>query len=324
MGIFSRYQRSLVKDPAMTSGMPALPERVTFETAAAHACTQVPVASPGARAGDIRQALVGQRYENATHIVVCEASMFRGILRLEDVLTAPAAAPASTLMDAAPPVVAPGVDQEVAAWQAVQHAESALAVVDVNGRFVGLIPPHRLLAVLLSEHEEDLSRLGGFLKNTSMARHTSEEAILRRFWHRLPWLLLGLAGALLAADMVGWFEAQLQDNVLLAFFVAGVVYLADAVGTQTKTVVVRGLSVGVAIQQVVWRELLTGVLIGIALALVALPVVYWRWGKGDVALGVSLSLLAACSTATIAAWPCRGASSVLVSIRPWGVGRWPP
>jgi Mg/Co/Ni transporter MgtE len=49
-----------------------------------------------------------------------------------------------------------------------------------------------------------------------------EEAILRRFWHRLPWLLLGLVGALMAADIVGWFEVQLQNNVLLAFFVAGV------------------------------------------------------------------------------------------------------
>lgn len=285
----------------MTNGTGSLPERLTFETAAAHASTQVPVAAPATRAGDLRQALVGQRYESATHIVVCEAGTFCGILRLEEVLAAPAEAVVNTLMDATPPVVAPGVDQEVAAWQAVQHAESALAVVDAEEHFVGLIPPHRLLAVLLSEHEEDLSRLGGFLKSTALARHASEEAILRRFWHRLPWLLLGLAGALLAADIVGWFEAQLQGNVLLAFFVAGVVYLADAVGTQTETVVVRGLSVGVAIPQVVWRELLTGLCIGVALALVAYPLVYWRWGAADVALGVSLALLAACSTATIAA-----------------------
>jgi len=285
----------------MTNSTCSLPERLTFETAAAHACTQVPIAAPAMCAGDLRQALVGQRYESATHIVICEAGSFRGILRLEDLLAAPAEAAVSTLMDAEPPVVAPGIDQEVAAWHAVQHAESALAVVDAEGHFVGLIPPHRLLAVLLSEHEEDLSRLGGFLKNTSIARHASEEAILRRCWHRLPWLLLGLAGALLAADIVGWFETQLQGNVLLAFFVAGVVYLADAVGTQTETVVVRGLSVGVAITQVVWRELLTGVLMGVVLALVAYPLVYWRWGAGDIALGVSLSLLAACSTATVAA-----------------------
>jgi len=285
----------------MTNNTDVVPERVTLETAAAHACTQVPIASPTSRAGDIRQALVGQRYENATHVVVCDAGKFRGLLRLEEVLAAPADAPASTLMDVEPPVVAPGVDQEVAAWHAVYHAESALAVVDAEGRFVGVIPPHRLLAVLLSEHAEDLARLAGFLKQTSMARQTSEEAILRRFWHRLPWLLVGLAGALLAADIVGWFETQLQNNVLLAFFVAGVVYLADAVGTQTETVIVRGLSIGVAIKQVVWRELLTGVLIGVTLALVSFPIVYWRWGAADVALGVSLSLLAACSTATIAA-----------------------
>ena len=52
----------------MTNSMGVLPERVTFETAAAHACTQIPIASPTARAGDIRQAMVSQRYESTTHI----------------------------------------------------------------------------------------------------------------------------------------------------------------------------------------------------------------------------------------------------------------
>ncbi|HSE37663.1 MAG TPA: magnesium transporter, partial [Blastocatellia bacterium] len=135
---------------------------------------------------------------------------------------------------------------------------------DVEGRFVGLIPPDRLLAVLLSEHEEDLARMGGFLKETAVARGASQEAVRRRFWHRVPWLLLGLGGALLAADIVGWFETQLREKVILAFFVPGIVYLADAVGTQTETVVVRGLSVGVSLQQMVRRELLTGLMIGVA------------------------------------------------------------
>jgi magnesium transporter len=204
-------------------------------------------------------------------------------------------------MDADPPVVAPGIDQEIAAWQAVRHRESALAVVDASGRFVGLIPPHRLLAVLLEEHEEDLARIGGFLKDTAAVRHASEESVPRRVWHRLPWLLLGLAGALVAADLVGWFEAQLRVQVMLAFFLPGIVYLADAVGTQTETVVVRGLSVGVRLRRVVGRELVTGLVIGVALGLIALLLVWWRWGEGALAVGVALSLLAACSTATLAA-----------------------
>jgi len=82
------------------------------------------------------------------------------------------------------------------------------------------------------------------------------EPVERRFQHRLPWLLVGLAGALLAADFVGRFEGHLQETVMLAFFIPGIVYLADAVGTQTETIVVRGLSVGVTMQRVVvhWRR----------------------------------------------------------------------
>jgi magnesium transporter len=204
-------------------------------------------------------------------------------------------------MDREPPLVTPGMDQEVAAWTAVRHEESALAVVDGARRLVGVIPPHRLLAVLLSEHEEDLSRLGGFTKHAVVARATSEERVQRRFRHRVPWLLLGLGGALLAADFVGWFEAQLQHKVMLAFFIPGIVYLADAVGTQTETVVVRGLSVGVAMRTMAMRELLVGLAIGLALAAVAWPVVWWRWGEADVAMSVGLAVFAACSTATVAA-----------------------
>jgi magnesium transporter len=251
--------------------------------------------------GDVRDILAGQAYDCASHIVVCDAGLFRGVARIEDVLSASAELRVDSVMDRRAPTVAPGVDQEVAAWQAVRHQESALSVVDRQGRFVGMIPPHRLVAVLLSEHEEDLSRLGGFLSDASAARATSEEPAQRRFRHRLPWLLLGLGGALIAADVMGRFEAQLQINVLLAFFIPGIVYLADAVGTQTETIVVRGLSLGVPMGRMVWRELIAGLAIGAVLAVVAGPFVWWRWGDAAVAVSVGLAVWAACSTATVSA-----------------------
>jgi magnesium transporter len=274
---------------------------VTFETAAENACIDVPVFTPSHRVGEVRRALMERRYECTSLVVVCERGKFRGVVRLEDLLAAPAGTALDALMDRNAPVVAPGADQEIAAWRAVSHAESALTVVDREGDFLGVIPPHRLLAVLLSEHEEDLTRLGGFIKGTAVARTTSEEPVQRRFQHRIPWLLVGLVGALLAADIVGWFDAQLQDRIMLAFFIPGIVYLADAVGTQTETVVVRGLSVGVPIRRILVRELLTGFAIGLALAAVAGPVVWWRWGEPQVALAVGLSVFAACSTATLTA-----------------------
>jgi magnesium transporter len=87
--------------------------------------------------------------------------------------------------------------------------------------------------------------------------------------------------------------------LILAFFVPGVVYLADAVGTQTETIIIRGLSVGVPVRRIVGRELMTGALAGLALALLFYPVALVRWGQPDVALSVAISLFAACVVATV-------------------------
>jgi magnesium transporter len=263
-----------------------------------HATTRVPTADADASVEMIRAALLDREFDSAIAIAVCRGKELVGIIKLETLLSAPREAKAADLMDRDPPVVAPGTDQEAAAWTAIHRGESTLAVVDEQRRFVGLIPPERLLQVLLEEHDEDMARLGGFLKGASSARLASREPIARRFWHRVPWLMLGLVGAFAAAGIVGSFESELQENVILAFFLPGVVYMADAVGTQTETLVVRGLSVGVPIGEVVRREILTGLLVGIALALAFVPVALWRWGKGDVVVAVAISLFAACSIAT--------------------------
>ena len=270
-------------------------------TASEHVCRLVPVTPPDADALALRESLQGVHFESATHIGVCEDSKLVGVLRVEDLLAALPDTKIRDIMDADPPVVGPGVDQERAAWKAVQHGESALAVVDNGGRFIGFIPADRLLAVLLHEHEEDIARLGGFLHDTSMARAASEEPILRRFWHRIPWLLLGLAGALVAADILGAFERQLQANVILAFFIPGIVYLADAVGTQTEAVLIRGLSVGVSIGRVLRSEVVTGLAIALTLAFVFYPLALWRWNGGGIAVAVSLAIFAACATASTVA-----------------------
>jgi magnesium transporter len=104
-----------------------------------------------------------------------------------------------------------------------------------------------------------------------------------------------------AAGVVGEFEADLQRQVLLASFIPGVVYMADAVGTQTETLVIRGLSVGVGVGRVVFREVVTGLLIGLLLAAVAIPIIMLIWGNAQVAAAVALAFLGACSVATMVA-----------------------
>ena len=261
----------------------------------------VPVADPTATVEMVRTGIVGRRFESAAHVAVCRDGRLVGLARIEDVLAADADTTLAEIMDADPAFIEHGVDEEIAAWKAVRHGESALAVVDDAGAFVGLIPPRRLVEVLLTEHDEDLARLGGYLAGTSSARHAIEEALVPRLVHRLPWLLFGLAGALAAAGIVGAYERQLEGEVLLALFVQGIVYMADAVGTQTEALVIRGLSVGVAIGTIIRRELLTGLLVGLVLAFVFFPVGLGLWGDATVVVAVAISLLAACSTATVVA-----------------------
>jgi len=77
-------------------------------------------------------------------------------------------------------------------------------------------------------------------------KHIEEDVIHERIdhliEHRIPWLCLGLLGGLLATVIVSTYEKILSADVRLAFFIPVIVYLSDAVGTQTETIYVRALS----------------------------------------------------------------------------------
>ncbi len=279
-------------------------------TAQAHATLNVPRAAPDEQVGDVRRRMLGQRYASAADLAVVQQGRLRGLVTIEALLAAPEGTKVVDIMDASPPEVGPGTDQEVAAWTMIRHGESSLPVIDEQGRFIGLIPPVRMLAVLLSEHEEDLARMAGVLASTRQATDASRESVGRRLMHRLPWLAVGLLGAMASAWIVGSAEEQLTRTVQLAFFIPAIVYMADAVGTQTETVAVRGLSVRVSIRDVIAKELLTGVIIGALIAVLFMPFALLIFDSVPVALTVALALLASCSVA-----------SVVALILPWALSR---
>ena len=270
------------------------------QTAGEHATRRVPRARPGDTVTDVLDGLRGGRFDSVSTVVVLDGDRLLGLVPTERVVAAPPGTPVVELMVADSPTVEAATGQEQAAWQAVRHHAHTVAVVD-RGDFVGLMPSEALLAILSAEHDEDMVRLGGFLNSASTTQTTTLEPVLRRLWHRLPWLVVGLAGALLAAVVVGGFEAALSDTVLIAFFVPGVVYLADAIGTQTEALAIRGLAVGVSIRRVALREVVTGVLLGTILGAAALLLVGVIWQDWRVAAAVGLSLFAAASIATAVA-----------------------
>lgn len=293
---------------ATDNALDTLPVRL--RTAAAHVAADIPISPPADTAGEVRRRLAGVRYASIADIAVCEDRRLLGLVTVEDLMAAAEETPLAEIMDTTPPVIGPEVAEQIASWQMVQQGESSMAVVDPDGRLLGLIPPVRMLEVLLEEHEEDLSRLAGVLHDAGAARRASEEAVRHRLWHRLPWLLVGLVGAMASASLLGSFEDRLEQTVMLAFFVPAIVYMADAVGTQTETLAVRGLSVGVPISHVVRKEAATGGLIGLLIGAAFLPFALLAFGDQEVAVAVAISLVLACSVA-----------SAVALILPWAFAR---
>lgn len=154
------------------------------------------------------------------------------------------------------------------------------------------------------------------------AREAIEAPPLRRLRHRLPWLLLGLLGSSLATVVVARFETLLLAAPAVAFFVPGLVYLADAIGTQTEAVAVRGLSLSHSrLSALVGGEVRTGLLIGLVMGGLTLPGVWLVCGDPRLAFAVAGALVVALPRPS--GWCCPGFWGARAAIPPMAAGRWP-
>lgn len=270
------------------------------KTALRHMVTRVPRAPAEQTCGDLLTSMRGHPFDLVHTVCVHDnAEKLIGIAQLTDVLAAPAEKPLYALMQTKPVTVSPETDQEKVASLAVRHHLSAVPVVDHDGRLLGMFPSSALIDVLRREHVEDIHRIAGIHHEQDHARDAIEAPPTRRVRDRLPWLLVGLAGTMLATWVVSRFEHALQARVEIAFFVPGIVYLADAIGTQTEAIAVRGLSLShQPIGQLIGGEMRTGLLIGAILGALALPSVWWVFGDMNLAIAVASSLVVAGTAAT--------------------------
>ena len=270
------------------------------DTARFHAVANFPQAVEGDDVGVFRASLEGASFEAIDCVCIVDVhERFRGAAPLARVLAASAAQKVEELVQPGWPLAAPDDDQELVAMRALHAGVSSLPVVGEDGRLFGVVPSATLMRILRHEHIEDLHRLAGIEREGTKLHADLHGAPTRRARHRLPWLVLGLAGSIGAAAVVSGFEAMLQKNVVLAFFVPMIVYLADAVGTQTEAIVVRGLSLNrTPLSKLILGELATGALIGIVLAVLAFPAVALLFGDVRIAVSVSIAIAAAGTVAT--------------------------
>jgi magnesium transporter len=111
-----------------------------------------------------------------------------------------------------------------------------------------------------------------------------------------------LVGGCLAAGVAHLFEAALERDITLAFFLPLVVYMSDAVGTQTETVLVRALAYGrVPLFSQLLREGLLGLLIGGTVGVLAGAGLFAWSGQQTIATVVGITLAVTSLVATLVA-----------------------
>lgn len=261
----------------------------------------VPQAHGDSTVADALELLRSRTWAEAGHVyVVDNASRLVGQVPIERLLTAPADFRLDALRGDPPLIVRAGDNAETVALLAVERHDADVAVLDEPGRFMGAIPIGRLLALLHEEHVDDILRMGGLAAFHPAPPEMGGIAQIVRA--RVPWLLIGLVGGFLAGGIAALFEAPLKDNITLAFFLPLVVYMADAVGTQTETILVRALAYGrVPLGTQLLREGTVGLFIG---SIVGLSAGAWllAWGgTRSVAFTLTVTLALTAMIATLVA-----------------------
>ena len=161
------------------------------------------------------------------------------------------------------------VDQpeEDVAYAFNQYHLISAPVVDNDGRLVGVITIDDAMAVLDEEHEEDMLRLAGVSEEGSLS-----DSAIETSKRRLPWLLVNLVTAILAATVIAQFQGAIARMVALAVLMPIVASMGGNAGTQALTVAVRALATKDLTPANVWRvirrEVLVGLINGLVFALV--------------------------------------------------------
>ncbi len=211
-------------------------------------------------------------YETINYVYVLDsAKKLVGVLSIKEMLRLSGTVPIKEVMVPASVFVRPHTDQERAAQLALAHSLKAIPVVDKDHVFQGVVPSDAILEILNHEHTEDVMRFAGVSHqhgDKNVADVLLKAPSLTHVKLRLPWLVLGLLGGVGAAVVVEQFEATLADQLILAAFIPAIVYMADAVGSQTQMLFVRALALDHNLKVVPYlrREVIVNFILGLILA----------------------------------------------------------
>jgi len=206
----------------------------------------VPVVAPQATVGFVRTLLEKHARDYAsiayTYIVSPDRQLI-GVVSIKKIFTHRTDTLVTTIANHDVVVATTTTDCESIARLAWQHNVKAVPVIEEKTKkFVGVVTPDKIMDILHQGRTLDALRHAGARPFSDPAETLLTGTPLVHIKKRLPWLIVGLLGGLLAASIVQFFEQELVTEVLIAAFIPLVVYLADAVGSQAEIIFVRAIA----------------------------------------------------------------------------------
>ena len=193
------------------------------------------------------------------------------------------------------------MDQEEVSHIFEKYGFMAIPVVDHNGEILGIITVDDVMEIMKEEYTEDMFRLAGLDEEEKVAG-----TIIGAIKSRLPWLLVNLVTATLAAKTVSLFENTIAQIVALATFMPMVAGMGGNAGSQTLTLIIRGIAIGEISYEnqadILKKEIAIGIINGLCLGLVVGVLGYFWVGSLAFGFVIGTAMLLNLIVATISGY----------------------
>jgi magnesium transporter len=229
--------------------------------------------------------------------VVDAYSKLAGVISLRQLVVVPPETPLKKIMATDVFCVQTGTDQEEVAKLVARYDILAVPVVDQSHHLVGIVTVDDVIDIFRIEATEDILKMAGVGEE-----YVETKSVLKSTRIRLPWLFASCVGGIIAFLIIGKFEDALSQITYLAAFIPVIMGMGGNIGTQSSTIVVRGLATGRLnvrdLGKVVFKELCIGLILGIVYGLFIAAVAQFSYSTLMLAVSVGLALM---SSMTIAA-----------------------